>query len=473
VKLTQSIRAFFLFRNNTIILALLVVSFAVFAGISGLLYPSQYAPLLLLGGLITLAMFIAWLKKPVWAVCATLFLVLFPVGLITASIHSLLNRSLTVIALCVWLVRLLHDRKKIVWTGPTVFMLFFLIWSAVTLFWASKLELATNALQTYSLRFLLFLILIPNVITTKHDLNRLMNTLAFTGWLVLTSFVGTLLLEGVPAGTRLRIFGGNENGVGVIALIGLVGVLWHATQISENPGSARKLAAVIYILLTFGLIAMSGSRGSALSLVVVLISFFFWRALRTWAMVGFVIAVLLLLFTPVIFSTLIERFAVERYDTLLGGREVLWQAAQHLIRDHLLGGVGIGNGPYAVLDYLETNRRIVGAQNVSIHNPILTIWSETGILGIVFYLGILLSAFLSFGRQFLTYSKLSPNFISLYFSLVSSIALGYLVSWFKGGGMESSHSYFLILSMLTLPAGFNIESFGVVPAPGQNLEAEK
>lgn len=435
----------------TLLLTTFVVVSAVLAGFSGLFYRSSFSPLIVLGAILATGVFIAWLAKPVWALYAALVLVFLPIGLIPPNVHSMLNRSITVIAAGVWLIRLLWDRKKIIWTGPALFMIFFLIWSGVTLLWAAKTSPALTALQVYSLRFMLFLVLIPNEIRTKRDLDGLMNALAISGWVLMLSVVETLLLQGYTAGSRLKVFGENENGAGMLAVIALVGVIWQVSQ-GSNHRAWKAFRAAVFVVLMFGLVAMSGSRGSAISLIITLAAFWAWKSARSWGKFAVLITILALIFTPSIFTTLVERFTVQGHDTMLGGREVLWQAAWQLIQDHPLGGVGIGNGPYASVYYLETDSRIVGAESATIHNPLLTIWSETAVLGILLYLGVFVSALFLFIREYLKFNKLGGGKLIHYFAVISCVTLGYMVSWFKGGGMESHFSYFMILALLTLPS---------------------
>jgi O-antigen ligase len=95
----------------------------------------------------------------------------------------------------------------------------------------------------------------------------------------------------------------------------------------------------------------------------------------------------------------------------------------------------------------------------SAHNPILVIWAETGLLGILLYLGVLASALYTFVVQFLRYRKTDIHHPFLpYFALVSCVFLGYMASWFKGGSMEMAHSYFFILALLLIPAGLPFDS---------------
>ena len=105
------------------------------------------------------------------------------------------------------------------------------------------------------------------------------------------------------------------------------------------------------------------------------------------------------------------------------------------------------------------------------HNPILTVWSETGIPGIILYLGILVSAIWSFAKQYLRYKKRDAGEkFTPYFSLVASVFLGYMVSWFKGGGMQTHFTYFLLLALLLIPSGMDIDEILGKARPTSPLE---
>jgi O-antigen ligase len=164
---------------------------------------------------------------------------------------------------------------------------------------------------------------------------------------------------------------------------------------------------------------------------------------------------------PFAFSTILARLEVERGDTRLGGREALWRAAWLLIRDHIWWGVVMGNAPYEVTNYLRMFRGVWQYDRVAIHNPILTIWAETGIPGMLLYLGVLGSAVWLFVRQYRRHRKAGVAWLVPYFALVSSVFVGYMLSWIKGGGMESDFTYFLMLGLLLIPGGLDIEGLEV------------
>lgn len=174
------------------------------------------------------------------------------------------------------------------------------------------------------------------------------------------------------------------------------------------------------------------------------------------------------LWVPSTLDVLTARFALADGSTPLGGREALWQAAVLLIRDHFPFGVGLGNGPRAMLAYLNAAHLISYQGGAPIHNPVLTILAETGLVGLALYLGVLINAvwvFLARWQQ----TRRAPGAVpSIYFPIIAAIGLGYFASWFKGGGMESDFSYFLLLLLLLLP--MRLEASSAAHAGGTAVE---
>jgi O-antigen ligase len=129
-------------------------------------------------------------------------------------------------------------------------------------------------------------------------------------------------------------------------------------------------------------------------------------------------------------------------------------------------GVGIGNSSFAVMPELlemkndwEQGERMnyLIPDSASLHNPMLIILSETGFPGFTLYMGVLVSAFLSFAREYLKQRRLSMQTLSPYFAIVISVFLGYMISWIKGGGMELGFTYFLLVSLLLIPSVLEME----------------
>jgi putative inorganic carbon (HCO3(-)) transporter len=209
--------------------------------------------------------------------------------------------------------------------------------------------------------------------------------------------------------------------------------------------------ASIFMAMSLGLVAMSGSRGSAISMILTLLIFLFSKPTRPWGILGLCILALGAIIAPLIFSAVLERFTVVRGDTLLGGREMYWHATWNLILDQPLKGVGLGNAPLALIPYLGSLAGVIELEKLSIHNPTLAIWSETGFPGLILYLSVLASAVWLFVRQYQKSGRPEMQWLMPYFALVSAVFLGFIASWAKGGGMETAFTYFLMLSFLLIP----------------------
>jgi O-antigen ligase len=419
---------------------------------SGVVYRSPYAPAIVGGAFAAAAALVACLGRPIWALYLALFVVMLPTGLLPITMQSDLNRGLTVIAFSVWLVSLLVRRRPIVWTITASFMCGFVVWCAVTLLWADNLSVGWTSIQAFVLRLVLFLVLVTNLVRTEESLDGFMRVLAISGWVLILAGLGTLVTTGYTPGSRFQILQMNENEIGVLALVTLPGVLWLAMRSAGRQKAIMVSLSFAYVVIALVLAVLSGSRGSAISFLITLSAFWLWKSTRPWAILSLVLVVAAFASMPTMLSTLTTRFAVERGDTILGGREVIWQAAFQLIRANIWGGVGIGGEGFAVLPYLRVFKSVTGYESASMHNPVLAIWAGTGLPGILLYLGVMGSAVWLFVSQYRRRWQGGANSLDPYFPLVSAVFLGYMASWIKGGGIESDFSYFLVLALLVIPS---------------------
>lgn len=449
--------------RRSILLIILTILISFTAGISFLVVPSYFSPVYILAGIIVVVLFFVLLKKPIWAVYVAIFVALLPASLIPAQINSFMNRSSIVIALLVWVIDVISHRSRIIITTSTLLLGLFIVWAAVSLLWAEYFTEGINNLQRYILRLVLFLLLIVNEIRTKKNFNGLMNTLALSGGLLVIVSLFTILKGGYSIGDRLQVLDVNENELGISLLLTLPAVFWWSVRTTTKPLQLiKKIIAIIYLFASIGLIGLSGSRGSALSLAIMLFMFIFWKPTRFLGIFSLLIIGVSFIITPIIFSTTISRFLEAAVESSLGGREYIWPVAWLLIKEHPFMGIGIGNSPYQMIPYLAYAGIIklgfLSINEISIHNPILVIWAETGLPGLLLYLGVLISAVISFSRQYLYSRKIRDDYLMPYFAVVSSMFIGYMVHWIKGGGLESDYSYFLTLALLLIPSQIQFEN---------------
>jgi hypothetical protein len=226
------LRTSYAWRTSVILTAIIA---SVAAGASLLAYPSVYSPLAVIvtSKRLWVSLFSGSTSRFGHYMLPCLWFS-FPSGSFLPNIHSIFNRSMAVAALAIWLFDVLTQHRRVQWTSTATFLVGFLVWGTVTLIWAEDLGRGVTLLQTYALRLILFLFLIPNAIKTRHDLNGLMNTLALAGWVLVLVSMGTILKEGYIAGTRLSVLGVNENSLGILAMLTMLGVLWQAIQSSKQ-----------------------------------------------------------------------------------------------------------------------------------------------------------------------------------------------------------------------------------------------
>jgi len=437
-----------------VIIAFLMIVL-LFISASGLLFSSNFAPAIVGAAPFIFALLYIAIKKPVWTVYAAVVIVLLPTGLLPAGIQSFLNRALPVIALITWGIYVVSKHQPVFFSSTFIIMAVFLLWCLVTLLWVENLTTARDVLGGYFLRSILFLFLIANLINNEKTLDGLMYSLSIGGWIFLITGLITILTQGYQTGTRLQIFEGNENTFGSLFPITMIGVIWPTLRKTNQRRTVWFFACLTYFFLAFIMIALSGSRGSAISWMITILGLFIWRQTRLWGIIGLLILLVALASAPFVFSTTVDRFTNlndSSNDTLLGGREALWQAAWMEIKDRPITGVGVGNSRYAIMNYVRLFRSVSTRSNVSIHNPILTIWVDAGLPGVILYLGVLVSSMLSFVKQYIFFKKQGVHWLMPYFSLVSTAFMGYFATWIKGGGVESAFSYFLIIALLVIPS---------------------
>jgi len=416
----------------------------------GLIIPNTFAPLLVAGGVAGSLVFILWLKKPITAFYTAVWLVFLPLGLIPTEIHSFLNRFTVVAAFITWGIMTIFSRQRVVLTPAAISMSVFLVWGLTTLAWSSVPSVTFYNLQIYALRWILFLILGANFLNERNHQKSFMRVLTLNGWILIALFLFTLVTSGYNPGTRLKIAGMNENETATLAIILLPAILWGNSSQPNKGFYSKHAAPVVYILLTCLLTVMSGSRGGLLSLVVVMLGFSFLRETRLYPLFGIGCTLLIILVYPQLFATFFYRLTVESSQSLLGGREAIWKAAMMMIADHTWFGIGLGNAPTEILSYLRFFTP-VSSNYVALHNPLLTLWAETGVIGLLLYGSVFISSAFVFLSRFYHALKLRLSSAITRYSINGIAVAAYLVSWIKGGGAESTYTFFLALLLLNLP----------------------
>jgi putative inorganic carbon (HCO3(-)) transporter len=413
-------------------------------------------PLILLlvgGGACAAAIAVFLLQRPLIVLNIAIVLYLFPFGLRPIDVGSLFDYAtdgMIVLALCAWLLHAPFQRQPIRWNIAWLLLALFILWASVTLLWATDVVEGRKALVGF-LSGSIMLFLVVQQVRTIQEIDGVMRDLMIVGWFVVIAGLLTLRFGDYQSGERLKIGDLNENAPGVLLTLMLAGVIWPALRTSGRARLVYMAVSAAYILSTVILVLLSGSRGSTISLVVMLLAFWFWKPLRPWAKMGSALVVGALIVAPILLIAIQNRSS-ENTGNELGSRDILWTAAWRLIQDHPFTGVGIGNGPVALRPYIAALTIDYAERlNLPAHNPFLEVGCDTGLLGMSLFASVLISAIWQFlhNRRRL---EMHGGALSAYFPLILICAAGYISSFMKSGGMENHPTFFVLLALLLIPS---------------------
>jgi O-antigen ligase len=207
--------------------------------------------------------------------------------------------------------------------------------------------------------------------------------------------------------------------------------------------------------------------------VAILFAFLFSRPVRPWGFLGLGLILALLALAPFVLDTLIQRFTDGEGEGDLGGRDRLWEASLLLLRDAPWTGVGVGNGPFELHDYIAALTSAANhRRDLPSHQPFLEIGVETGLFGLLIYAGIILSAVWSFVRSRPLW-RAAGGAAAAYHPIVGGVAVGYSLSWFKSGGMENHLSFFILLALMVVPGQIARDAGAARSSPGGGPRPER
>jgi O-antigen ligase len=409
------------------------------------------APLIFAGGLCAAAAGYFLLQRPLTALYLALFLHLAPKTFRIEGVYELIVHSTTALALTSCVIQAVISGRRITWNAISVVTGLYLVWGTTSLLWADDIVDGRKKLVSYAIGLTL-IFLISNQIRSLKALDGLMRVLRIVGWILVFGGIYAILFEGYQSGTRLKVLGENENALGIIMIVMLPGFIWSVIRSREDRYHIKMILSVVYILSSMALVALSGSRGSALSFVIVLLTLLLSRHTRTWGKVGVVLVIGALVGAPFLLEGLSKR-VMENEGGTLGGREELWQASGRLIYDYPLTGAGVGNGQDKIPQYIREISndpyKLMRLQYPS-HNPVLEATTDTGLPGMLIYLSLCLSALWQFVKS-RRFPVMREGALASYFPIMLAVTCGFTASWIKAGGLEANPIFFIVLALLVVP----------------------
>ncbi len=216
--------------------------------------------------------------------------------------------------------------------------------------------------------------------------------LTFLTWILVIGLVLGLVAPqiGMIGGDRFKGILGNPNGLGIF--LNLTFMLWMVAKeyklITFNTKENRIVFFVIIISLLW-----SGSRNGIMSIFMF---YMIYRLVKIHWLFAIVAVIFVLVFEELIFASFIELlkfFQLSHYfrvDSLEegSGRKIAWIFAWEEVQKYFFVGGGFGHDENIMRpNYYWLKRK---GHDGGVHNSYLSMWFDSGIIGVIFYYGALI-----------------------------------------------------------------------------------
>jgi O-antigen ligase len=290
--------------------------------------------------------------------------------------------------LVIWFYNLRRKRCSSVHI-PFLFLLFF-VYSMLSGIWSTSVPDPSVLLDLMILG--VFFFMATNVIQPEIHFQKVLwlvqfITLCFTVVTIVKTFGTGFLRAGAFPGQDPNVYG--------FYLLLAMGI--QLAFIAAGPRQRHFWLHAGLLILNLTSLLITESRGDFLGFVVMFLMLFWVGSFRKRWLVfaGFVLA--LLFFLPP-GSALWERFTSLAVDR--GNRRLdIWLISWHIIQSHPWFGIGLSNFPNEIGTYIQGTKTMnLIHPGTGVHNSILGIWSELGLVGLLFF-GWILATVLMHGRQ--------------------------------------------------------------------------
>jgi hypothetical protein len=247
-----------------------------------------------------------------------------------------------------------------------------------------------------TISYAILLIIVP-VIVAKINQNQ-QNTKDFIRLLVtfcifilalglLLYFMGFSIVR-VVEGDRIGGLFGNPNGLGIFSFLStvLITVCYHLYP-ELFPIQWKRISYVVIIFALF----MTASRGGILATVVFVGVFSLWVKQKPAYFFGYLILLLVILLSPQELNDQFNHYLRMDEENITSGRDESWEMAKEEINN---GNYWLSKGMGYAEYYLSSVTDETSQHQGNVHNSYFTIWLDTGLIGLIFFIGGWLLCFL-------------------------------------------------------------------------------
>ena len=305
---------------------------------------------------------------------------------------TLLEISLLV-TVAVFVVETLRGRKPVEWRSPFTWPAVLLLAAgAISVLVAADHRAALGLFRAYLVEPIAFFVVVSRVATSWRRASLILLGFGLAGVavaipnaaVVLDAFFHHRLNAAVAAPVVIY----NTPNAVALFLVPLVAVA--ASLAAYAPDQRERLFSGAFLVIAVPASLLTFSRGGYLGMLAIAVGLALTYRRRLLLVAATVAAALALSRLPPIASRLGHEVDFQDPNNSLAQRARLWGATLRMLRDHPLFGSGLSGFRRAVAAYGEPQS---AAEDVIYpHNIVLNAWTETGILGLVAFVWLLVQA---------------------------------------------------------------------------------
>ena len=269
---------------------------------------------------------------------------------------------------------------------------FFLLltWSGLTALWSVDLDVTLSRVTTY-IQLGIMIWLIWDLYLTPAAVKAGLQAYVFGAYVSVIDTISNYL-AGISRGStpRYAASGFNANGMAMVLVLGLPLAWYLAVSLQSDNSKTERILRIInfvYIPAAVFAILLTSSRTALFSIIpiawFILSSFVRMKPItRLLLAVGLIAA--LYVIQPLVPQTSIDRLATTEEELTegdLSGRAEIWREGKEVFWDYPILGTGGG-----------TFKEVVAFKDKTAHNMYLTLLVETGLLGLLLFLSVVILA---------------------------------------------------------------------------------
>jgi hypothetical protein len=290
----------------------------------------------------------------------------------------------------------------------------FLIWNGLTIYWSLDSGATMSGFLTYTQIFVMLLMfwdLFETAIAIEAALQAYVLGAFIAGGSIIVNFL-TAAPAKFPEHQRFQGLGLETDGIALIVAIAAPAAWYLAASPPSRPrSSAVRLVNYSYIPLALFALVLTGTRGAALASIPTVV-FMLW-SLRRASGAKLIAALAALTIAVAMVIGFAPREPLDRIGSAwtelagggdLNGRTEIWAESLQVFLDRPIAGAGLGAHRAAVAARSVTkpiasrdNLPGLNAHQVAVttgrraHNILLSVLTETGIVGLVLFSGVILT----------------------------------------------------------------------------------